>query len=376
MTLLLSAALSACGSSTEPVVAGGSGTIELNVATTGTDLDSDGYRVAIDGAADQPVATNGTVTVSAEAGAHTIAITGLAFNCDVTTNPGTAAVTAGQTTHADVRVTCGPFLRNAIIYSSQAFGLPEVAIMKPDGSRSQRLTTDQSVYVSPAVSPDGQTIAATSQSGGTWNGIYLLDRFGKGRTKFPGNSPSDNTPVWSPDGTKLAFQSEIRGALFLSGRVFVANRDGSGLRQVSPETADYSYDTGAAWSPDGTRILYSHTSVLTVINADGTGVRSLGVNGMQPSWSPDGSRIAYTWYVGGIVSIFVADPNGANARQLTTPAEGDQDPQWSPDGRQLVFGRTEAGATHLYRIAADGSGLMKLSVVAQAEYGAKWTPNF
>jgi TolB protein len=376
-TLLCSVVLSACSSSGTEPAATGNGTIELHVATTGTDVDPDGYSVSVDGGADQALAANATVSWSGEAGSHAVAITGLAFNCDLTTNPTTAAVAPGETTHIDAHVTCAPYLRNVIIYSSQAFGLPEVMIMRPDGSRSQRLTTNQWVYVNPAASPDGQTIAVETQAGtGSRTGIYLLDRFGKGPTKFPGHGPDDVAPAWSPNGTMLAFGSTVRGVRGNAGRIFVANRDGTGVRQVSPETVDYTYDTWPAWSPDGTRIAYSHTGVLTVINVDGTGERSLGINGNYPAWSPDGAHIAYVGLVNGIQAIFIADPNGANVRQLTTPAQGDQSPEWSPDGTQIVFTRTEGTVTRLYKMTADGTGQTRLTAGTQSEYGARWTPTF
>jgi TolB protein len=249
--------------------------------------------------------------------------------------------------------------------------------MRPDGSRWQRLTTDQAVYTSPAVSPEGQTIAVNSMAGGTtWSGIYLLDRFGKGRTRLAGHSPTDGTPVWSPDGTKLAFGSTLPSQYGDYVRIFVVNRDGTGLRQVSPETVDWTVDTGPAWSPDGTRIVYSHMGVLTVVNADGTGATSLGIPGQFPAWSPNGARIAYVETANQHQSIFVADQNGANVRQLTTPAEADLEPQWSPDGTQIVFTRVEAGVTHIYKMNADGSGQTKLSIGTQSEWAPRWTPSF
>jgi Tol biopolymer transport system component len=219
-----------------------------------------------------------------------------------------------------------------------------------------------------------------SWNGGTWNGwggIYLLDRFGKTRTKLVVRSGFDGSPAWSPDGRTLAFRSEMPGPYGNYGRIWVIGRDGSGLRQLTPENADstdYTYDDSPTWSPDGTKVLYSHNGNLWTINPDGTAPTSLGIAGMYPAWSPDGNKITFTWYAGQKMAVFVADRSGANVKQLTTPIQQDEWTRWSPDGRQLVFERVENNAFQLYRIDADGTNLTKLSTAPRSESGASWNP--
>lgn len=378
VSLLLTGVLSACGGgsdSTAPPPT--TGTIELNIVTTGVDIDADGFLLAFDGAFAGAIPANGTLSRSMSPGTHTLTLSGLAFNCDATAAPTSADVTVGKTTRVDIQATCTPYLRNAIVYTSEQFGLPEVMVMRPDGSRSERLTSDQVAYSAPVVSPDGQTIAVASYLGGSWNGIYLLDRFGKGRTKLVGNSNFDGTPSWSPDGTRIAFRSNLHGPYGDYGRIFIVNRDGSGLRQLTPEVAatDYKFDDGASWSPDGTRLVFSRSGVLFFINADGTGLVSTGVSGSDPAWSPDGTQIAYGSNNGGNDGLWVMNASLTSSR-LTTPVQADQWPRWSPDGRQLVFQRVESNVFHLYTINADGSGATRLGNVPQSESGPNWSRNF
>ena len=241
-SLLLGSVLSACGGdSTSPPT---TGTLEFNVVTTGVDIDPDGFLLTVDGGQPRTIPANGSLSISAlPQGGHTLSISGLALNCDVNTVPASAGVVAGQTTPVVVQASCTPFLRNAIVYLSNQFGLGEVMVMRPDGSRSERLTTDQALYTEPAVSPDGQSIAVGARVGGGFNGIYLLDRFGKGRTLLVSHAGS-GAPAWSPDGTKLSFSGTLPGPYGEYGRIFVVNRDGTGLRQLSPEVPanEYKYD--------------------------------------------------------------------------------------------------------------------------------------
>jgi TolB protein len=372
-SLLVAAVLSACGGdSTAPPT---TGTLDFNVVTTGVDIDADGFLLTVDGGSPRAISANGTLSVSTLPGSHTLTISGLAFNCDMNTAPASVAVTVGQSTQVDVQASCTPYLRNAIVYVADQSGKGEVMVMRPDGSRSERLTTDQVGYTDPVVSPDGQSIAVSAGVGGGWNGIYLLDRFGKGRTTLVSHSGS-GAPAWSPDGTKLSFSGALPGPYGDYGRIFLVNRDGTGVRQLSPEIAPtdpFVYDTGSSWSPDGTRLVFARMGNLFLINADGTGLDSTGVSGMHPAWSPDGTQIAY----GSINEdgIWAMDMS-FTPRRLTTAVVQDEWPGWSPDGLHLVFQRTESNGSHLYKIGADGSGAARLTNVPQNEYGPSWSRNF
>jgi Tol biopolymer transport system component len=375
IALLVSAGVLSCGGdSTAPPT---TGTLEVNVVTTGTDIDADGFLLGIDNNSPQGISANGALSFSLPAGTHTLALSGLAFNCDITTAPLSANASVGVTTRVDVQAACTPYLSNAIIFTSEEFGKPEVMAMRPDGSRRERLTTDQVAYSTPVVSPDGQSIAVSAYVGGAWTGIYLLDRFGKARTKVLENPNGIGSPAWSPDGTKLAFVGVFPGPYGDYGRIFIANRDGTGVRQVSPDVAatDYKFDSSPSWAPDGTRLVFERMGVLYLINADGSGLISTGVSGEEPSWSPDGTQIAYASIGGGADGLFVMDGT-FTPRRVTTPVQADRTARWSPNGTQLVFARLESNVSQVYKVGLDGSGMTKLSTVLQSDDSPSWTPSF
>ena len=104
-----------------------------------------------------------------------------------------------------------------------------------------------------------------------------------------------------PENGKIAFNHE--------GALYTVEPDGSNPRQLINET-DLS-NTGLArlltdrpaWSPDGTKIAFSHirepsgSSRISVMNADGSGLRHLHTtasrSGLVPTWSPDGTKLAF-----------------------------------------------------------------------------------
>ena len=85
----------------------GTGSLTVTTSTTGSNLDPDGYTLTLDGSLSQPIATNGSVTVTGPAGDHPVALSGVATNCMVSgANPRTVTVPAGGAGTTTFAVTC------------------------------------------------------------------------------------------------------------------------------------------------------------------------------------------------------------------------------------------------------------------------------
>jgi len=115
-----------------------------------------------------------------------------------------------------------------------------------------------------------------------------------------------------------------------------------------------------SWSPDGRRLLVNSDSVIDIVNADGSGtktiVRDARIEGAAV-WSPTGNAIVASMAVNNILQLVAIDPTTGRQTQLTHEKDYARSPSFSPDGRQIAFSaETPSTKDGLFVINADGSG--------------------
>jgi Tol biopolymer transport system component len=242
--------------------------------------------------------------------------------------------------------------RIAFMRGATGRGQWAVFVMNADGTGARRLASSS---FNQTWSPDGRRIAVQSERNGRYD-IDVMDADGGARrTLVRGGF----MPVWSPDGRKIAFR---RGSGFLApGEIHVMNADGSGQRKLTRQVAS---NASYAWSPDGRKIAFARqidagivsgrqrvSIEIYVMNADGSGLRNLThspEHDFSPAWSPDGREIVFVrsratlpWSgppnVPGDEEIYVMNADGSDQRNLTRTPGSDWSAAWSPDGREIVF---------------------------------------
>jgi Tol biopolymer transport system component len=106
----------------------------------------------------------------------------------------------------------------------------------------------------PAWSPDGRTIAFTSDRAGN-DDIYLVDAVGGAANRLTAGAGHHDNAVWSPDGRRLAFNADRDGA----NDLFVMDADGGDPRNLT-RTPDLA-EVVATWSPDGQALIVSANAI-------------------------------------------------------------------------------------------------------------------
>jgi len=199
-------------------------------------------------------------------------------------------------------------------------------------------------------------------------------------------------PQCSPDGKEIVY--------FLSAEertsIFKATLDGSEIVELTPTL----HAVDPAWSPDGTKIVFSASTAeepsrpqLWVMNSDGADAHPITADrsfNLVPAWSPDGHRIAFTSTSAAdqasldYADLWVVNAGGSDARPLISGPSHDRQPAWSPDGRTLAFTRVEGSPSvggapgsggAIFLASASGLDVRALTSSPPRAFLPRWSPD-
>ena len=255
--------------------------------------------------------------------------------------------------------------------------------ISPDGSGLMELTPSGSIEGEPVWSPDGTRIAFTrarmdSSGGEVGSDIVIRDLAGHERV-LPLGPGYHYSPTWGPDSASIAY---VEGA----GRIYTV-----GLSSPEPpEVVGTSQGDGdgqklmPSWSPDGSTIAYvsirydkalgMEEQSISILKLDGTAGRILtspDLKASEPEWSPDGTSIVFTSEAGDGGTIYVVKSDGSDLRQWTGPEDSFFGPSWSPDGSRIVMAGARQGQSGLFVLDIGAGSLTLLT-----EHGGEptWQP--
>ena len=238
-----------------------------------------------------------------------------------------------------------------------------------------RLTTTPGPRQEPVWSPDGTRIAFRSKRDDSEGEIHVINVDGNNEVRLTTNANNsdpdldfDHDPVWSHDGTKILFVSYRTG----DDEIWQLNANGTGVPINLTNRAGDQYSP--AMSPDGTKILFvdqdDENGLIMVMDANGNNQRPLTGNptGGEPAWSPDGTRIAFVRNS----QVWLMNADGTNQQQLTS-GNNDDEPAWSPDGTKLVFSRGQGVQKRIWGLRlSDPSTVLQVTTAAGSSEHPSW----
>jgi TolB protein len=231
-----------------------------------------------------------------------------------------------------------------LVYAAAIAGKEQLFTMNLDGSGSAQITHDPINHNNPIWSSDGRKIVYSSENNGE-EAVYTIDASGGGEERI---TPDDRQkyihPDWSPDGTKIIYCStdDLHPPLKNTSNIYTIDLK---TRKVTMLVTGGT-NTYASWSPDGQKIAFRKiigsemNSEVFIANSDGTGLRNLSNNPAfdgWPAWSPDGAQIAFASNREGNYRIFLMNADGSNVRMLASTEGRATEPRWSPDGKTVYF---------------------------------------
>src|SRR5262249_26325112 len=168
--------------------------------------------------------------------------------------------------------------------------------------RTVQITSWSGLDYYPAISPDGNTVAFSSDRTGSFE-IYVKRLVGgSGEVPLTSDGGQNFEPAFSSNGSLIAYHSRKRGG------IWIIPVTGGTAKQLN------EFGSNPAWSPDGSQIAFQSSSTIAVGFNDS--------NAQPPS------------------TLWLVSAEGGEPRQLTevgNPVGGHGAPSWSPDGKRIAF---------------------------------------
>ncbi|HEY4770753.1 MAG TPA: Tol-Pal system beta propeller repeat protein TolB [Myxococcales bacterium] len=261
-----------------------------------------------------------------------------------------------------------------IAYVREGDGDKQIVVSDWDGYAPQQLTT-ASINLLPAWTPDGKVIAFTSFRDGGGAHLYTVDAVTRQVRSLALMGDFTTGASYSPDGSRLLFSASQND----NTDVWLGKADGSGARRI---TDSRGIDISASWSPDGKRVAFvsdrAGTPQIYSMAADGSDVRRLTFQGnynQEPAWSPKGDLIAFSGRdEHRVFDVYTLAVDTGKLTRLTQNQGTNEKPAWAPNGRYLLFSSTRGGKRQIWLVLPDGSNPRQVTSEKVGAADPAWGP--
>jgi TolB protein len=251
----------------------------------------------------------------------------------------------------------------------------KLTVADSDGANPRVIANSSEPIMSPAWSPDGQSIAYVSFENKA-AAIYVQALTTGVRSRVSARAGINGAPAWSPNGKKLALTLSRK-----DGDVDVYTLELS-AQLLTRITFDPGIDTEPTWSQDGSKLYYTsdRSGSPQIYEVSATDPRATpkrltfeGKYNARPRLSPDGKQLALITQTGNGYNIGLFDLK-TGSLQVLTKGRQDESPSFAPNGAQVIYATQDRGKGILALVSTDGRSQQKLGATSGEVREAVWGP--
>jgi Tol biopolymer transport system component len=244
---------------------------------------------------------------------------------------------------------------------NSTYSVADIWLQPVSGGEARRLTFERFTLIfGIAWTADGQGLVFSAQAGSAGSPtLYWLSASGGTPQRIPGIGEGAVLPFISRQGNRLAYTSEtqIKSSIWRLPGPKCLTPSRSPESKISSTRQDFN----PHFSPDGRKIAFESDRTgqlnIWVCDLDGshpTQLTDLKGDTGTPRWSPDSKQLAFDSRPGEDGEIYVISAEGGSPRRLTNDKADDVTPSWSRDGKWIYFSSDRSGRYQVWKMSAKG----------------------